>query len=174
VPYSRTMDFTIRPTESDDWAELRALRLEMLADTPIAFGETLENALRHGEAEWRMRAARGERSDKGILVAAISEDGRWVGTMGAYLPDDGSGPMLVGVYVTPAFRGAENGLTDALLAVVETWARARSSRIALRVHESNARARAAYERHGYEYSGRTFVYVLDPKAVEYEMVKRLE
>jgi RimJ/RimL family protein N-acetyltransferase len=161
------MAFTIRPTTVDDWREVRALRLEMLADTPLAFGETLAAAERRDEAGWRERAGRD------AVFAAILDDGTWVGTMGGYLPGGGADPLLVGVYVAPAHRGRENGVTDALLAVVEHWAGTRASSIGLRVHESNARARAAYERAGYEYTGRTFAYVLDHDAVEYEMVKRL-
>jgi ribosomal protein S18 acetylase RimI-like enzyme len=76
--------------------------------------------------------------------------------------------------VSPAWRGREHGVTEALLAVIETEAAAHGSTLALHVHESNARARAAYERAGYEYTGRTFVYILDATAVEYEMVKRLD
>lgn len=59
----------VRHTTGADWREYRDLRLEMLADTPLAFAETLANAQRWNEAEWRMRSARGEASDQ-ILVAA--------------------------------------------------------------------------------------------------------
>ena len=56
---------TIRRTTESDWEALRGLRLEMLRDTPMAFGETLETALAHGESEWRMRAARGDSAEIG-------------------------------------------------------------------------------------------------------------
>ncbi|MDQ1513892.1 MAG: hypothetical protein QOC59_1734, partial [Microbacteriaceae bacterium] len=48
--------FTVRPTEEDDWQAVRALRLEMLQDTPIAYLETFEQALDRPEAHWRDRA----------------------------------------------------------------------------------------------------------------------
>lgn len=117
-----TATFTVRSTRETDWPDVRQIRLEMLADTPMAYGETLESALAHDEAEWRMRARRGE-SDHGIVVVAVDEEsGRRVATMGGYVDDD-AGPMLVGVYVHPAHRGRAAGVTDALLDAVQEWVR---------------------------------------------------
>ena len=168
----RDTRFSIRPSTEDDWREVRALRLEMLEDTPIAFGETLESALQLGEAEWKMRGRRGT-SDGGTVLAAITENGRWIGTMGAYTPEFTTVPMLVGVYVTPRFRGTAAGVTAALLASIEDWAAQRSDRILLHVHEDNLRAHALYAKHGYQDTGQTSAYVLDPSRREIEMVKSL-
>lgn len=96
--------FSIRRTTSDDWSAIRDLRLEMIRDTPTAYAESLEDAMGHDEAEWRMRGERGT-AEQGIALAAITESGRWVGTMGAFVPDAETGPLLVGVYVAPDFRG---------------------------------------------------------------------
>ena len=49
----------VRRIVPDDWPALRALRLEALEDTPIAFLETLEAARALGDEAWRARAARG-------------------------------------------------------------------------------------------------------------------
>jgi GNAT superfamily N-acetyltransferase len=160
---------TVRRTTGSDWEALRGLRLEMLRDTPIAFGETLEAALAHGEPEWRMRAARGDSAGT-VNLAAIA-DGRWVGTMGAYVPNSSTGAMLVGVYVSPEFRGA--GVADALLAEVEAWAAQRGPALTLHVHETNLRARAYYARRGFAKTGAVHRYVLDPTAREIEMRKTL-
>jgi GNAT superfamily N-acetyltransferase len=167
-----THAFSIRRTVDADWREIRDLRLEMIRDTPTAYAETLEEALGHDEAEWRMRGRRGT-GDHGVAVAAIAASGRWVGTMAGFVPDPGTGPLLVGVYVTPEFRGSRLGLTDALLATVEDWARTESSRLTLHVHEDNARAQKAYERRGFAATGRTIPYNLDPSKNELEMVKQL-
>jgi GNAT superfamily N-acetyltransferase len=167
-----THEFSIRATGDSDWREIRALRLEMIRDTPTGYAETLEEALGHDEAEWRMRGRRGA-SDQGIAIAAITESGRWVGTMAGFVPDPGTGPLLVGVYVAPDFRGREAGLTDALLAAVESWARTESDRLTLHVHEDNARARQAYENRGFTATGQTVPYNLDPRRMELEMVKQL-
>ena len=168
-------DVNVRRTREDDWEEYRALRLEMLADTPLAFGETLANAEGGAEAEWRMRSARGESADQ-ILVAAIENaTGRWVGTMGGFVASgpDVAGPLLVGVYVTPDFRGRTLGVASAMLAEVESWAARIDRLLHLHVHDGNPRALAFYERNGYRLTGKVEQYILNPRQRELEMVKEL-
>jgi GNAT superfamily N-acetyltransferase len=157
----------VRRTTAADWERVRELRLEMLRDTPIAYAETLEHALGHGEAEWRMRGARGEQPNSVSLVA-ITPDGAWVGTMGVYLAE--GIPLLVGVYVAPEYRGKRAGVTDALLGGVKLWARQHGDALYLEVHEANARAIAAYEQRGFRRTGRTRPYELDATALEIEMM----
>ncbi|MEZ0163360.1 GNAT family N-acetyltransferase [Kineococcus sp. LSe6-4] len=161
----------IRSTTEDDWREVRALRLEMLADTPHAYVETLQTALGHDEAEWRVRGRRGQAGTSTAQVA-INGDGRWVGTMGGY--DPGTGPVLVGVYVTPTLRGRRAGVADALLDAVETWAAGRGPTLRLLVHEDNTRAQAFYRRRGYALTGRSEPYVLDAGQRELEMARSLD
>ncbi|ASD22780.1 GNAT family N-acetyltransferase [Cryobacterium sp. LW097] len=167
-----TEGFSIRATRVDDWREVRSLRLEMLQDTPIAFGETLQDALGHTDSEWRMRAARGT-AERGTVLVAIDPAGRWVGTMGGYVPDATTGALLVGVYVSPDHRGRDSGVFDALLVAIQEWARGEGDRLTLHVHEDNARARAAYLRRGFTETGHRVKYVLDSSAMEIEMVKPL-
>lgn len=162
--------FSIRSQNADDWRQVRDLRIEMVRDTPIAFGETLEATLAFDEVEWKRRADRGT-VDGSIAIAAISESGRWIGTMSAYLPDDATGPLLVGVYVTPDFRGKAAGVTDSLLQRIETWARIHGTGLTLHVHEDNSRAQAAYAHRGFVATGRTAPYVVDLRRDELEMVK---
>ncbi|TFC58558.1 GNAT family N-acetyltransferase [Cryobacterium sp. TMT2-15-1] len=165
-------EFSIRSTDDSDWREIRDVRLEMIRDTPTGYAESLEEALRHEEAEWRMRGHRGA-SDQGIAIAAITESGRWVGTMAGFVPDPETGPLLVGVYVAPDYRGSKVGLTDALLTAVEDWARTESHQLTLHVHEDNVRARKAYENRGFAATGHSVPYNLDPSRNELEMVKKL-
>jgi GNAT superfamily N-acetyltransferase len=170
--YSRPVEsgFDIVRIAEDDWPRMRELRLEMLADTPLAFLETLENARREPDSEWRFRAARTAREGSLGLAAVDTSTGAWLGTMGAYL--DGKGDaMLVSVYVTPAWRGTAKGLTDALLDEVETWVRAAipEGRLLLHVHEENPRAQAFYARRGYVATGKTIPYPLDRTQNELEM-----
>lgn len=167
-----TVEYSIRRTRPDDWRDLRALRLEMLRDTPIAFGETLADALAHTEGEWRMRGARGT-TEHGIGLVALDSAGRWLGTMGGYVPDPATGALLVGVYVSPGYRGPAAGVFDGLLLAIEDWARTEGDTLTLYVHEDNARARAAYLRRGFAETGRRVPYVLDVSAREIEMAKRL-
>ena len=161
----------IRTTSEADWAEVRALRLEMLADTPIAYAETLEQAEGHGEDVWRLRGARGATQGQTSVVAI--DRGRWVGHMGGYIPDAASGPLLVAVYVAPSHRGDRAGVSRRLLDAVEAWALEFGDTLRLEVHEQNPRAIAFYEKVGFTLTGRTREYELAPGGLELEMIKRL-
>jgi GNAT superfamily N-acetyltransferase len=162
--------FRIERIAEVDWQRMRELRLEMLADTPLAFLETLESARGQPETEWRSRAGRSRRQGSIGLAAVDTSSGAWLGTMSAYLDPRGDA-MLVSVYVTPAWRGTAKGLTDALLDEVEAWVRAAipEGRLLLHVHEDNPRARAFYAKRGYVETGRTIPYPLDPSQRELEM-----
>jgi GNAT superfamily N-acetyltransferase len=168
---AKESNFTIRPTNENDWENVRALRLEMLLDTPIAFSETIQDALSCNETEWRVRAARGQQPQS-ISFAAITRNGRWIGGMGAYLK--GRQPLLVGVYVSSSHRGRIAGVTDALLAGILSWTAQHGDMPWLEVHEDNQRAIKAYERRGFQRTGSTQPYNLDPNRHEIEMSKRLD
>lgn len=159
--------WTVRPSIESDWQHYRDLRLEMLVDTPLAYLETVATAERHPEEHWRQRA--GNASPSSRLFAAVTPAGRWIGTMGGYHPAGSRDPRLVGVYVAPGHRGREAGVADALLTAVLDWARTRSGRILLEVHEHNAPAIRYYERHGFAFTGRTLAYPLDRSTREREM-----
>jgi len=161
---------TIRITE-EHWEPMRDLRLEMLADTPIAYVETLEEAQQLDEQEWRFRARRCAEPNS-IGLAAVGEDGTWVGTMSAYLNDEGVA-FLVGVYVSPGARGT--GVADRLLDEIEDWLVDDTSThvLTLEVHENNDRAQAFYRRRGYLPTGETVPYPLNHNQSEIVMVKVL-
>jgi GNAT superfamily N-acetyltransferase len=159
--------WVVRASTVDDWEAYRALRFEMLADAPIAFLETLEQAKQHPDEHWRRRAS--NTSGTTTLFAAVAEDGRWLGSMGGYQAAGARDPYLVGVYVTPAFRGREHGMTDALLDAVIAWAQGRADRLLLEVHEDNEPAIRSYLRRGFVFTGRTQPYPLDRTANEREM-----
>lgn len=164
---------TIRPTTEADWEAVRALRLEMLRDTPMAYAEHLADAEQLDETEWRARGRRGQDTG-GTALVAIDADGRWVGAMGSFIPDAVIGPLLVGVYVAPSHRGRAAGVTDALLDAIESWASGHGDTLRLHVHERNLRAQAFYARRGYEPTGVTEAYVLAPDERELEMIRRLD
>lgn len=167
-----TSAFSIRPIAEADWEQIRDLRLEMIRDTPTGYSETLDAALSHDEEQWRWRGRRGT-AEHQTWVAAITPSGRWVGMMGGRVPESADGPELVGVYVAPDHRGRDHGVTDALLATIEDWARTEGTRLTLHVHEDNARAQAAYARRGFLLTGVTVPYILDPTSNELEMAKTL-
>ncbi|WP_431218199.1 GNAT family N-acetyltransferase [Leifsonia xyli] len=159
--------WVVRASTEDDWQAYRALRFEMLEDAPIAFLETLEQARRHPDEHWRRRASNSSGTTR--LFAAVAEDGRWLGSMGGFQAAGAPEPFLVGVYVSPAWRGREHGMTDALLDAVVGWARGRGDRLLLEVHEHNEPAIRSYLRRGFVFTGRTQPYPLDRTANEREM-----
>src|SRR3954462_2813116 len=163
---------TVRPVAESDWHEVKALRLEMLADTPVAYLESLEQAEAHPDEFWQARARNG-RTERSLTVVAIAEDGRWVGSMTALVFEGGGDPWLVGGYVAPDARGPAAGVTDALLASIEDWARTKGGSLLLEVNEENPRAIAAYRKRGFVETGRSRPYPLDPRLRELEMRKVL-
>src|SRR4051794_39405073 len=128
-----SLPVTVRPIVEDDWRRAKDLRLEMLADTPVAYLESLEQAEAHPDDFWRERARKGF-TETSITVVAIAEDGRWVGSMTGVVFAEGGDPWLVAVYVAPDARGSGTGVTDALLAPIEDWARARGTALLLEVN----------------------------------------
>src|ERR1700694_2621366 len=50
------MDVVIRLASEADWRQLRRVRLQALADSPLAFGTTLGEAEAFPEQRWRDRA----------------------------------------------------------------------------------------------------------------------
>jgi ribosomal protein S18 acetylase RimI-like enzyme len=166
----------IVPMREADWERLRALRLEMLDDSPSAYVETLETALAADEAEWRFRARRASFPGSVGLVAVDRQLDRLVGTMSAYTDDRHT--WVVAVYVAPDYRGRTpddgRGVADALLDGVEAWALDQGcTELHLEVHEANARAQAFYRRRGYAFTGNVRPYDLDESERELEMSRTL-
>lgn len=167
------MGISLKRTARDDWQRLRTLRLEALSDTPIAFGQTTDNALRMSEPDWRAYAGRGQEAGRTFMVAVDDTSGDFVGMMGGAVDHRGGAPFLVAVFVSPAFRGRELGVSDRLLESIEDWARAFGNLIQLDVHEDNARARRYYASRGFVETGQTMPYPLDRTRLELNMLKRL-
>ena len=161
----------IHRLRAEDWREYRALRLEMIEDTPLAYLETLEHARAQPESDWRARTARAEQPGSTAYVAVERATGRWLGAMNAFVAADRTRVMLVSVYITPDARGRAAGVADMLLDAIIAWARDRPGARALRleVHEDNPRARAFYARRGFALTGRSVPYALDRTQMDLEM-----
>jgi ribosomal protein S18 acetylase RimI-like enzyme len=165
-------DFEVVPMRAEQWRELRALRLEMLADEPLAYVESLAAAQQVSDDEWQARAVRYTADGSLDLVAVRRSDGQWVGTMSSFVEDGRA--WLVAVYVAPGHRGRTSAVADALLDGVEQWVADHGHRqLWLEVHEANPRAQAFYRRRGYRLTGQTRPYDLDPNGDELEMVRDL-
>ena len=134
-------ELTQRRLTPDDWAVLRDVRLRALADSPDAFGSTLEREQDFDEKEWRRRTVRP------VWVAEV--DGRPVGMAGAFSND---GMLQVwGMWTDPAHRG--QGLARALLDALIGPAVSEGRSVALHVNIANPGARAFYEAYGFVATG---------------------
>ncbi|MBL6278575.1 GNAT family N-acetyltransferase [Micromonospora fiedleri] len=139
----------VRPTDA---ARMRALRLEMLADAPLAFLETLAEAAARPHTEY---AARIRQTSAGPTNAQFVADpgGRLVGHIGGVAhPTERGVTLIYAVYVTPMWRGT--GLLADLVAAVAAWSRAeRRDDLMLEVVVGNDRAYRAYQRLGFVDTG---------------------
>ncbi|WP_327038728.1 GNAT family N-acetyltransferase [Micromonospora maris] len=139
----------VRPTDA---ARMRALRLEMLADAPLAFLETLAEAAARPHKEY---AARIRQTSAGPTNAQFVADpgGRLVGHIGGVAhPTERGVTLIYAVYVTPMWRGT--GLLADLVAAVAAWSRAeRRDDLMLEVVVGNDRAYRAYQRLGFVDTG---------------------
>ena len=158
----------VRGTVADDWQALRDIRLEALQDAPTAFGSTYERETERGEAHWRDRIARG-----GTFLAFVPEvtSSEPAGLIGGYQEDPVT-VELVSMYVRPRARGRSVG--EALVATVIAWARNRNAaEVHLWVTETNAPARALYERCGFTLTGERQPLPSDPSIGEVAMCRTL-
>lgn len=168
------MDHHLHRVRAEDWRRYRELRLQMLLDTPQAYLETHQEALEYPDTEWKFRTGRSA-SEGNIGVAALDDDGIWVGAMNGFLPEPGTA-KLVGVWLHPDHRGPEGGAAAMMLEEVVRWAREETAaeRLVLLVHEDNRRAIAFYRRHGFTTTGHTVPYPLEKSSRELEMALALD
>jgi predicted GNAT family acetyltransferase len=131
----------LRRLGPDDWETLRDIRLRALADSPDAFGSTLERERDFDEKDWRRRLHR--------PVFAVMIDDRPVAMAGAFT-DDGR-VQVWGMWTDPAHRGRGHARTllDALLGDAVADGRP----VSLHVNTANPVARAAYESYGFVPTG---------------------
>lgn len=169
----------IRRLAPEDWALLRDVRLEMLADSPMAYLETLAAARRQTETQWQERAAAmSSGSSITLLADGGAQDTRIRGLMRVVLkepagPGDARRAMLLSVYVAPAHRGL--GLAEELLEEACEVARTElgAAFLELGVHEDNGRAKAFYLRHGFGFTGETRPFPQDTSKDELSMERAL-
>jgi GNAT superfamily N-acetyltransferase len=147
----------------DDWRLWRDARLAALADTPQAFGSSLEREQAYTEARWR------EWLDPANHLKAVARDAATAGVIGAWLPEDrGGAAELYSMWVHPSRRG--QGVGDLLVAEVLDWAREEDVKaVELWVVGDNETARRLYARHGFAPTGETQPYPRDESLTEHLM-----
>jgi ribosomal protein S18 acetylase RimI-like enzyme len=149
----------------------KAVRLQALKDSPLAFGSTYAKESQLSDADWLKRAAEwsSERS-----IAYLAMDGASpCGIAGAFLGEtDPSKAHLVSMWVAQNHR--RSGLGRALAGTLIAWAEERNAQsLHLAVTNSNRAAIAFYKQIGFRMTEKTAPYPNDPALFEYEMVQLL-
>ncbi|MGE9807377.1 MULTISPECIES: GNAT family N-acetyltransferase [unclassified Janibacter] len=162
-----TPDLTVARTSPEAWRDLRAVRLSMLLDTPLAFGSTYAREAAFTEATWRERAA-------GLTWMARSGD-LPVGSVTLFRPEEVPADeiVLVGMWVAAHARGgpAAAALVDAAVLHARGLG---LRRVLLDVAEQNTRAAAFYRRLGFRPTGRVGVLPHSCNVSELEMALALD
>ncbi len=158
----------IRRVRPEDAARMRALRLEMLADAPLAFLETLADAAARPHNEFAARVAYTSAGSSNAQFVA-DPGGRLVGHAGGTAtPSEPGLTVIYAVYVTPTWRGG--GLLSELIDGVAAWSRACGRpELLLEVVVGNNRAYRAYERLGFKDTGVRVPHPTIPALTELQM-----
>jgi ribosomal protein S18 acetylase RimI-like enzyme len=139
-----TIDPESRLLSRDDWEVLRDVRLRSLAESPDAFGSTLDRETVFDEKEWRRRLVG--------PVAVVLVEGRPVAVGGTFAHD---GVLQVwGMWTDPDHRrrGYARKVLDLLLGDLAPQERA-EQRVQLHVNLTAHAARTTYERYGFVGTG---------------------
>ena len=142
---------SVRRAGPQDWAALRQARLTALADSPAAFGSTLEHERGLSDDEWRRRA-------QTTVWFLAWRDGEPAGLVAGFPVHGEPGEWhLVSMWASPEVRGrgVARRLVTALAAEVR---QAGAERLTLWVADGNGRALAFYLRCGFRPSGRRQTY----------------
>ena len=169
----------VRRLTAEDWPLLKKVRLEMLADTPMAYVESRDSARRQTDTQWQERAAAMAGDSSVTLVADTGSDGGPLSGLMRVVVKDPQQPdrplqaVLISVYVAPQHRGL--GLADELLDQACAAAREEldAAILELGVHQDNARALAFYARHGFTPTGASKPYPQDTSKRELIMERQL-
>lgn len=143
----------ITTLDISDWAEYKALRLKALQDAPMAFTDTLDEAVKNVNEHWigHLKAE----DNNSINLFAQKRD-KLVGMIAALF--DKREKMkhvaeIVGVYVDPEYRG--NGIGSLLMTEIINKIKKRSEikKINLSVITTQKAAVALYKKFGFKIAG---------------------
>lgn len=139
----------VRRTGPEEWKGLREIRLRALADSPDAFGATVERDRRLPWTVWRRRADRGWFGMDGVTLVA-DERGTWRGLVSCGVEEERPGRIhVVAMWVEPAARG--RGLGRSLMQAAIDWGRERGKDdVELWVAETNEPAILLYRAMGFQ------------------------
>jgi tRNA(Arg) A34 adenosine deaminase TadA/GNAT superfamily N-acetyltransferase len=148
----------------DDWEQARDLRIASLAESPQAFGSTVQQALTFDEDRWRQR----------LRTATTWHARLWERSVGTVTlradPDRPATAEITGMWVDPEVRGLGVG-SQLIETVVDQWRALAGRQLSLWVVDGNQSALALYERCGFSPAGR--VETMPDGRVERELVRAL-
>ncbi|WP_280335670.1 GNAT family N-acetyltransferase [Nocardia wallacei] len=155
----------VQHLQTQQWPDLRDIRLRALADAPHAFGATLREAQARTELQWRARLV-----DRTQFLATVSSES--VGVVAVALDPDPHTAHLMSMWVDPAHRGGPvaDALIQAVIDRATTW---RCTRLRLEITNGNHRAENAYARHGFARTGRNGPLDTDQSRSEFGMALTL-
>ena len=130
------MDPELRTLTPDDWMLFRDTRLRALADSPDAFGVTLDEARDQPESLWRSRVG----SPGPTLV--VLDEARPVAMGGVFAPPDEKHAYIWGMWTAPEARG--RGHAVRILDALVEWCDEHDLDVLLHVTEGNDTARRIY------------------------------
>ena len=159
---------TVHRVTPGDAARMRALRLEMLADSPLAFLETLAQAAARPHQDNRRRIIQAS-AGRSLAQFVADPGGRLIGHAGGtVMPEDHRTTIVFAVYVTPLRRGT--GVLAELVEAVAAWSRAVGRpQLMLEVVVGNDRAVRAYQRLGFADTGVRVQHPVIPALTELQM-----
>jgi RimJ/RimL family protein N-acetyltransferase len=162
--------FTVHRVTPADAARMRALRLEMLADSPLAFLETLAQAAARPHEDYRRRIIQASAGRQVAQFVADPGPGkRLIGHAGGtVLPEEPGVTVVFAVYITPDSRGGP--VLGELIEAVAAWSRASGrDELMLEVVVGNDRAVRAYRRLGFAETGVRVPHPVLPALTELQM-----
>jgi RimJ/RimL family protein N-acetyltransferase len=162
--------FTVHRVTPADAARMRALRLEMLADSPLAFLETLAQAAARPHEDYRRRIIQASAGRQVAQFVADPGPGkRLIGHAGgSVLPEEPGVTVVFAVYLTPARRGGP--VLAEMVDAVAAWSRASGrDELMLEVVVGNDRAVRAYQRLGFVETGVRVPHPVLPALTELQM-----
>jgi len=171
--------FAVRRIRPDEGPRLRAIRLAALADAPGDATTTLARAEARSAEHWDEAALANASgglqatffAEPADGAGAVDDGAEPIGLIGAYANESGI-VNLVGLWSAPGYRDV--GVAPALLDAVASWARTiGADRLRMWVVERNDFAKAFYLDQGFEPTGASIPYELDPRLKQVAMVKPL-
>jgi RimJ/RimL family protein N-acetyltransferase len=150
----------VRAATISDIDEFRALRLDAIQDSPIAFPADYTVTINHPMSFWENRLT----SDESRTIFFAEHENQLIGMTGIYkgeLPKTKHSATIWGVFVRPEWRGLR--IAESLIEACIGWAKSHEVKIVkLGVTAASTSAVRCYQRCGF------IIYGTEPREIFYE------